>query len=77
MRRQIIGLLYVSRYRGRITRQLTPNYMNYTLEVPMSAIIYSGISIFGLISLDPAIFCFLMVAILFGGLNFLEYKRFD
>ncbi len=43
----------------------------------MSAIIYSGISIFGLISLDPAIFCFLMVAILFGGLNFLEYKRFD
>jgi hypothetical protein len=43
----------------------------------MSAIIFAGISIFGLFSMDPAIFCFLLVAILFGGLNLLEFKRFD
>ena len=42
----------------------------------MSAIIYSGISIFGK-SIDPALFCFLLIAIIFGGLNLLEYKRFD
>jgi len=44
----------------------------------MSAIIFAGgISIFGLFSMDPAIFIFLLVAILFGGLNILEFKRFD
>ena len=43
----------------------------------MSAIIYSGISIFGLFSMDPAIFCFLLIAIVFGGLNLLEFKRLD
>lgn len=36
----------------------------------------AGISIFGL-HIDPALFAFLLVTILFGGLNFLEYKRFD
>lgn len=40
-------------------------------------ILSGGISIFGLFSMDPAIFCFLLVAILFGGLNILEFKRFD
>ncbi len=43
----------------------------------MSAIIYAGISIFGLFHMDPAIFVFLLIAILFGGLNILEFKRFD
>lgn len=44
----------------------------------MSAIIYSGgISIFGLFSINPAIFTFLLITILFGGLNILEFKRFD
>ena len=41
-----------------------------------SGIIQSGINIFGLFSMDPALFCFLVVAILFGGLNLLEYKKF-
>lgn len=42
----------------------------------MFGLIQSGIVIFG-ISFDPALFCFLLVAILFGGMNLLEYKRFD
>lgn len=40
-------------------------------------ILSGGISVFGLFSLNPALFCFLLVAILFGGLNLLEFKRFD
>jgi len=36
-----------------------------------------GISIFGLFSINPALFAFLLVFIIFGGLNILEYKRFD
>ena len=36
-----------------------------------------GISFFGLFAIDPALFAFLFVTIVFGGLNFLEYKRFD
>jgi len=43
----------------------------------MIAIIQSGISIFGLFDMDPALFAFGLVALLFGGLNFLEFKRFD
>lgn len=43
----------------------------------MSAIIQSGISVFGLFSMDPAIFTFLLIVIAFGGLNLLEYKRLD
>ena len=35
-----------------------------------------GISVLGL-SINPALFAFLLVAILFGGLNFLDLKRFD
>lgn len=36
----------------------------------------AGISILGM-SVDPALFAFFLVAVVFGGLNILEYKRFD
>lgn len=42
----------------------------------MFGLIQSGIVIFG-ISFDPALLCFILIAILFGGMNLLEYKRFD
>ncbi|MDG1127221.1 MAG: hypothetical protein P8N18_06310 [Hellea sp.] len=42
----------------------------------MLGIVQSGISIFG-ISIDPALFCFGLIALIFGGLNILEFKRFD
>jgi len=43
----------------------------------MFELIFSGgISIFGF-SVDPAMFCFGLIALVFGGLNILEYKRFD
>ena len=35
-----------------------------------------GISVFGL-AINPALFAFLLVALIFGGLNFLDFKRFD
>jgi hypothetical protein len=35
-----------------------------------------GISILGF-SINPALFAFLLVAVLFGGLNILDFKRFD
>ena len=41
------------------------------------ALIQAGISIFGLFTMDPALFAFAFIIILFGGLNLLEYKRFD
>jgi len=40
------------------------------------ALIQAGISIFGL-HVDPALFAFALVTIIFGGLNIIEYKRFD
>lgn len=43
----------------------------------MAGLIFSGISIFGLFSVNPALFCFILVIGLFGGLNLLEFKRFD
>lgn len=43
----------------------------------MSVIFSGGLSIFGLFSINPALFGFLLIAIIFGGLNILEYKRFD
>lgn len=43
----------------------------------MLSIIQAGISIFGLFTMDPALFAFLLVAVIFGGLNILEFKRFD
>ena len=39
-------------------------------------LVQAGISIFGL-HIDPALFAFALVTILFGGLNLLEFKRFD
>jgi hypothetical protein len=39
--------------------------------------IFAGISIFGLFTMDPALFAFALVIIVFGGLNFLDYHRFD
>jgi len=36
-----------------------------------------GISLFGLVSINPALFAFLLVTIVFGALNILEFKRFD
>lgn len=43
----------------------------------MSAIIQSGVSIFGLFTMDPALLVFAIAFIIFGGLNLIEYKRFD
>jgi len=43
----------------------------------MAAIIQSGISIFGLFSVNPAFFAFFLIIGLFGLLNILEFKRFD
>ncbi len=40
------------------------------------SLIGAGVNIFGLFNMDPALLCFLLIAILFGGLNLLEYKRF-
>lgn len=43
----------------------------------MFGIIASGsFSVLGM-PINPALFAFLLVAILFGGLNFLDFKRFD
>jgi len=42
----------------------------------MFSLIQAGISIFG-ITVDPALFCFGLIAVIFGGLNILEFKRFD
>ena len=39
-------------------------------------LVQAGISIFGL-HVDPALFAFFLVTALFGGLNLLEFKRFD
>ena len=46
-------------------------------ETIMSAIIQSGISVFGLFHMDPALFTFLLIVITFGGLNLIEFKRLD
>ncbi len=43
----------------------------------MSVIIQAGVSIFGLFNMDPALLIFGLCALMFGGLNLLEYKRFD
>jgi len=40
-------------------------------------LVQAGISIFGLFNMDPALFAFALVTILFGALNILDYKRFD
>ena len=42
----------------------------------ISLILAGGISVFGF-PVDPAMFCFGLIALVFGGLNILEYKRFD
>jgi len=42
----------------------------------MFSLIQAGISVFG-ISVDPALFTFGLIALVFGGLNILEFKRFD
>jgi len=42
----------------------------------MGLIFAGGFSVFG-IGINPALFGFLLLGLLFGGLNFLEYKRFD
>jgi len=39
--------------------------------------IASGISVFGLFSMDPALFAFSLVIIGWGLLNLIEYRRFD
>ena len=41
------------------------------------ALIQAGISVFGLFKIDPALFAFLLVTVVFGGLNIFEFKRFD
>ncbi len=36
----------------------------------------AGVSVFGLFTMDPALFTFALFAIVFGGLNLIEFKRF-
>lgn len=36
-----------------------------------------GIKVFGLFSMNPALFAFLVTFIIFGALNLFEYKRLD
>lgn len=43
----------------------------------MFSLIQSGISIFGLFHMDPALLAFLLGVGIFGLLNVIEYKRFD
>jgi len=43
----------------------------------VSLISAGGISIFGFFTLNPVIFTFLLFMILFGGMNIIEFKRFD
>lgn len=43
----------------------------------MTVILQAGVSIFGLFNMDPALLIFSLAAIAFGGLNLIEYKRFD
>ncbi|WP_409433616.1 hypothetical protein ACJ3XI_03665 [Litorimonas sp. RW-G-Af-16] len=43
----------------------------------MFSLIQAGISVFGLFNMDPALFAFALVFLLFGILNLLDYKRFD
>jgi hypothetical protein len=42
----------------------------------MFSFVQAGIKVFGF-SVDPALFAFALVTIIFGTLNFLDYKRFD
>ena len=42
----------------------------------MLALIQSGFSVLGF-AIDPALFTFGLLALIFGGLNILEFKRFD
>ncbi len=44
--------------------------------IALSELVFSGIRLFGLFTIDPALFAFLLAAVLFGGLNLLEYKKF-
>lgn len=44
----------------------------------MAGLIMSGgMSVFGLFTLNPALFAFLLFIIIFGGMNIIEFKRFD
>ena len=43
----------------------------------LSLILSGGLSIFGLFSMNPAMFAFLVIIALFGGMNLIEFKRFD
>jgi hypothetical protein len=63
-----LGLFLPPRYRDG-------NYFDQRHFV--MTLVQAGISIFGLFSMDPALFAFALVAIVFGGLNILEFKRFD
>ncbi len=40
------------------------------------SLIQSGVNMFGLFHLDPALLIFGLAAALFGGLNLLEFKKF-
>ncbi len=42
----------------------------------LSELVFSGVRVFGLFTIDPALLAFFIAAILFGGLNLLEYKKF-
>lgn len=42
----------------------------------MISLIQAGINIFGF-SVDPALFAFALIFIIFGTLNYLDFKRLD
>ncbi len=42
----------------------------------INLILSGGISVLGF-SVNPALFAFIITALIFGGLNLLEFKRFD
>lgn len=42
----------------------------------MFSVIQAGINVLG-VSVDPALFAFILVFVLFGLLNYLDFKRFD
>jgi len=51
--------------------------LDFIQRLKLMTLAQAGISIFGLFNMDPALFAFSLIAIAFGGLNLLEYKRFD
>ncbi|MEE9272618.1 MAG: hypothetical protein V3U57_05065 [Robiginitomaculum sp.] len=46
------------------------------MTIVTDIILAGGVTVFGLFKLDPALLAFGLAALLFGGLNLLEFKKF-